>query len=100
MSRDELPAWPGEEPPAPQEAKRSGARMLETIIEVMDLAQLDNSIRHAALADVVMTPRFGPNTWRDFHLADQFLAAGREEAQRLLPELRALARPQYAGITT
>ena len=62
----------------------------------MDLAQLDSSVRHAALADVVITPRFGPSTWRDFHLADLFLAAGREAARAQLPSLRALARPQPA----
>jgi hypothetical protein len=98
MSRETLPAWPGEEPPPPP-AQRKGSRMLETILEVLDLAQLDNSVRHAGLADVVCTPRFGPNSWRDFHLADQFLQAGREEAERRIPELEALARPQPAGVT-
>jgi NTE family protein len=97
MSRDTLPAWPGEEPlPAP-EARRRGSRMLDTLLAVMDLAQLDNSVRHAALADVPLTPRFGPNSWRDFHLADQFLAAGREAANSGLPELRRLAQPQLAA---
>jgi predicted acylesterase/phospholipase RssA len=96
MSRETLDAWPGEEPPPPP-AARKGSRMLETIMEVLDLAQLDNSVRHASLADVVCTPRFGPSTWRDFHLADQFLAAGREEAERQLPVLKSLARAQFAG---
>jgi hypothetical protein len=71
--------------------------MLETLLEVMDLAQIDSSVRHAALADVVLTPRLGPCTWRDFHLADLFLEAGRQAAQEQLPALRALARPQ-AGV--
>jgi NTE family protein len=95
MSRDTLPAWPGcpALPPAPA---RSGSRMLETLLEVMDLTQMDASVRHAALADVVLTPRFGPGSWRDFYLADLFLAAGRAAAEEQLASLRALARPQPA----
>jgi hypothetical protein len=59
----------------------------------MDLAQLDNSVRHAAMADVALTPRFGPASWRDFHLADLFLAAGREAALEGLPALKQIAMP-------
>jgi predicted acylesterase/phospholipase RssA/CRP-like cAMP-binding protein len=92
MSRETLPAWPGDEPLPPEPAGKQ--RMLETLLEVMDLAQLDASVRHAAKADVAITPRFGPCTWRDFHLADRFLAAGREAAQEMLPALQGLARPQ------
>jgi NTE family protein len=95
MSRDTLPAWPGqggaEEPEAPAKAR---VRMLDTLLEVMDLSQLDASIRTAAVADVVITPRFGPSSWRDFHLADRFLEAGYEAAEAQLPALQALARPQ------
>jgi NTE family protein len=93
MSREVLEAWPGEQPPEPPPA-RGRMRMLDTLLEVMDLAQLDSSIRHAALADVVITPRFGPASWRDFHLSDLFLTAGRQAAEEQLPSLRALARPQ------
>ncbi len=93
MSRDTLPAWPGRETPPPEEEK-PGSRMLKTLLEVMDLSQLDTSVRHAALADVVVTPRFGPGSWRDFELADLFLAAGREAAEAELASLRSLARPQ------
>jgi NTE family protein len=92
MSRDTLPAWPGEDTPAAP--SRSGSRMLDTLLEVIDLAQLEASVRHAAGADVVMTPRFGPGNWRDFHLADLFLEAGRRAAEQQLSSLRALARPQ------
>jgi hypothetical protein len=60
---------------------------------VMDVAQLDSSERHAARADVPITPRFGPSSWRDFHLADLFLEAGRQAAEEQLPALQALARP-------
>ena len=89
--RDARPLAGGPEPEeAP--AKKTGG-MLDTILEVMDLSQLDTSIRHAALADVVITPRFGPADWRDFHLADLFLAAGRTAALEQLPVLQALSNP-------
>jgi NTE family protein len=96
ISRSVLAAWPGEEP-APAEEKGQRARMLDTLLEVMDLAQLDSSERYAALADVSITPRFGPCTWRDFHLADLILEAGREAADEALPTLRTLARPQLSS---
>jgi len=54
MSRETLPAWPGQEAP-PATVERKGMRMLETLLEVMDVSQLDTSTRHAALADVVIT---------------------------------------------
>ncbi len=93
MSWDTLPAWPtNPQPPAAPAAKAS--RMLDTLLEVIDLMQLDCSTRHAAAADVVITPRFGPATWRDFQLADLFLAAGRAAAEEQLPALRRLASPQ------
>ncbi len=93
MSRDTLDAWPGEPAPAGP-PKGSGSRMLDTLLEVMELAQLDSSIRHAAQAHVVITPRFGPASWREFDLADRFLAAGRAAAEEQLATLGALARPQ------
>jgi NTE family protein len=93
MSRETLPAWPGQEAP-PSEPAKPGSRMLETLLEVMDLSQLDTSVRHAGLADVVVTPRFGPGSWRDFELADLFLEAGRVAADEKLPVLGSLARPQ------
>ncbi|HEU5326867.1 MAG TPA: patatin-like phospholipase family protein, partial [Thermomicrobiales bacterium] len=91
LSRDVLPAWPGQPPPPPTPT-RPGVRMLDTLMEVMDLSQLDASVRHAALADVVVTPRFGPANWREFDQADLFLAAGRAAAEAQLPALAALAR--------
>jgi NTE family protein len=99
IGRHVLPAWPGDDSP-PEEPKPPGSRMLETLLEVMDLAQLDSSERHAARADVAITPVFGPCTWRDFHLADQFLEAGREAAEQALPALQALARPQLSRSST
>ena len=94
MSRDVLAAWPGEEPAPPPSGKQ---RMLETLLEVMDLTQLDASVRHASLADVVVTPRFGPCSWRDFHLADRFTTAGRAAALESLTHLRTLANPMHKG---
>ena len=70
--------------------------MLDSLLESLDLAQLDASVRHAALADVVVTPRFGPSTWREFDRADLFLEAGRAAAAEQLAALRGLALPQAA----
>jgi predicted acylesterase/phospholipase RssA/CRP-like cAMP-binding protein len=101
MARDALPAWPGPDAPAPPAPKaQRGARMLDTLLEVMDLMQLDTSIKGAELADVPVTPLFGPGSWRDFHLADLFLEAGRVAAEEQLPALLSLARPQPAGVLT
>lgn len=93
MSRDTLPAWPGESPRGREPADATGVRMLDTLLEVMDLAQIDSSVRHAARADVVFTPRFGPASWRDFDRADQFLAAGQQAAETQMDALRVLAKP-------
>ena len=90
----------GQAPPEPEEERKRRPGMLDTLLEVMDLAQLDTSERNAALADVAITPRFGPGGWRDFDLADLFLAAGREAAGEQIPALQALAKPQFAGVTT
>ena len=88
-----LAAWPEqpELPPARERKARGGT--LDTLLEVMDLSQLETSARHAELADVTITPRFGPAHWRDFHLADLFLAAGRRAALEQLPALQALSTP-------
>ncbi len=94
LGAEALEQWPGV-PDEPEEEPKKPRRRgpLDTMLEAMDLSQLDTSARHAALADVVVTPRFGPAEWRDFHLADLFLAAGREAAREQLPALRALAKP-------
>ncbi|MEA2443192.1 MAG: hypothetical protein QOJ12_484 [Thermoleophilales bacterium] len=93
MGAETLERWPSGpelEPPPPKKGRRG---MLDTLLEVMDLSQLDTSSRHAALADVVVTPRFAPADWRDFALADLFLAAGRAAALEQLPLLQAISRP-------
>jgi NTE family protein len=91
MSAETLERWP--DGPEPEEAPAKKKGMLDTILEVMDLSQLDTSIRHAGLADVVITPRFGPADWRDFDMADLFLAAGRTAALEQLPALESLSKP-------
>jgi NTE family protein len=94
LGTETLERWPGvpDEPEGePAKPRRRGP--LDTILEAMDLSQLDTSARHAALGDVVITPRFGPAEWRDFNLADLFLEAGRVAASEQLPALQALSRP-------
>jgi NTE family protein len=92
LSADTLPTWPGSSPPEPP-AERRRRGVLDDLLEVMDLSQVSESVRHTELADVPITPRFGPNEWRDFHLADLFLAAGRKAAEEQLGALRSLAPP-------
>ena len=94
LGTETLERWPGvpDEPEGePAKPRRRGP--LDTILEAMDLSQLDTSARHAALGDVVITPRFGPAEWRDFNLADLFLEAGRVAASDQMPALAALSRP-------
>jgi NTE family protein len=87
-----LPAWPGQKPPDPN-APRPTMNWIEALVDTMELGYADASARHAALADVPMTPQFGPSKFRDFQLADQFVAAGREEARAKLPVLERFVRP-------
>jgi len=94
LGRETLPAWPGEGPPDPRARPAGAAR--DAVVEALEVAQIDGAARQAGLADVPITPRFGPGTWRHFHLADRYLAAGAEAAEAALPRLGALARPQGA----
>jgi hypothetical protein len=70
--------------------------VLDNLLEVMDLSQMSDSIRHAELADVPITPLFGPGEWREFQLADLYLEAGRQAADAALSTLRSLALPATA----
>jgi NTE family protein len=65
----------------------------DTILEVLELAQLDGSARLTARADVPITPVFGPGTWRHMHLGSLFFAAGQNAAEAQLARLGMLARP-------
>ncbi len=93
MGAEVLPTWPEQPELEPARERQRRGSTLDTLLEVMDLSQLETSARHAELADVVITPRFGPAHWRDFHLADLFLAAGRRAALAQLPALQALSTP-------
>lgn len=95
IPRHTLEAWPGGDVP-PEPPRLSGSRTLDSLLEVMDLGQLEASERQAARADVVVTPRFGPSTWRDFHLADLFMQAGWEATEAERPILEKLVSPQFA----
>jgi NTE family protein len=93
MGAEVLAEWPEQPELGPARERKARGGTLDTLLEVMDLSQLETSARHAELADVVITPRFGPAHWRDFHLADLFLAAGRRAALEQLPALQALSTP-------
>jgi NTE family protein len=94
LGAETLDRWP--DAPVEEEAEAKAQKrknMLDTLLEVMDLSQLDTAARYADLADVVITPRFGPADWRDFAMSERFLSAGRAAALEQLAELRALCRP-------
>ena len=97
MSRETLDSWPGRRSPSPSHLAAPARGCWRPCSR--SPAQLDESVRHAELADVVVTPRFGPCR-RDFHLADLFLQAGRRATEEQLPELRALARPRSTVVST
>ena len=93
LGAEKLEQWPERPEPQAEPQKRRRHGPLDTMLEAMDLSQLDTSARHASLADVAITPRFGPAEWRDFHLADLFRDAGRKAGNEQLPELRSLCQP-------
>jgi predicted acylesterase/phospholipase RssA len=91
MCRSDLAEWPpdenGQRPPI------KPSKPIDPVVETVIMLQTDASIRHAADADIVITPVFGPSSWRDIDYAPLFRRAGRLAAQAALPRLRALARP-------
>jgi NTE family protein len=95
LGREMLPEWPYDcgDLPIP---KLAPGQTRDTVVEVLELAQLDASARQTARADVPITPVFGPGTWRHMHLGSLFFAAGQEAAQAQLSVLGMLARP-YTG---
>jgi NTE family protein len=97
LGRETLPKWPYEcgDLTIPDPARGQGR---DTVLEVLELAQLDASARQTARADVAITPLFGPGTWRHFHLGRLFFAAGQKAAEEQLPALRALARPHASAV--
>jgi NTE family protein len=91
MSRDHLAAWPGTSRPGPAPAKEP--HHLDPVVETIIMLQTDTSMRNAAEAELTITPRFAPSSWRDIHLAKLFEAAGRHAAKSQLSRLGSLARP-------
>ena len=91
MSRDHLDAWPRTSRPGP--APAGEPHHLDPVVETIIMLQTDTSIRNAAEAEVTITPRFAPSSWRDIHLAKLFEAAGRDAAEGQLSQLGSLARP-------
>jgi predicted acylesterase/phospholipase RssA len=94
MSRDHLEAWPGSGPACP--APEKNPHHLDPVVETIIMLQTDTSMRNAAEADLAITPRFGPSSWRDIHLGKLFEAAGCDAAKGQLGALRSLARPTAA----
>jgi len=92
MSRDHLDAWPQAGPPGPAPAGQP-PHHLDPVVETIIMLQTDTSIRNADEADVTITPRFGPSSWRDIHLGELFEEAGRDAALAQLSRLQSLARP-------
>jgi NTE family protein len=89
LGRETLPEWP-ESSPGTRRRHRADR---DVVVESLELASLGQAERQTALADVPVTPVFGPGTWRDIHLADQYLKAGEAAMTAALPSLRALANP-------
>jgi hypothetical protein len=63
------------------------------VVETIIMLQTDTSIRNADEADVTITPRFAPSSWRDIHLGKLFEAAGHDAALEQLSKLQSLTRP-------
>jgi NTE family protein len=92
LGRETLPRWPGHD----DSEARLASKPRDTVIEALELAQLDVSAREAARADVAITPVFGPGTWRHMQCGDLFLSAGRQAAEAALERLAMFARPTPA----
>jgi NTE family protein len=88
LGRQVLARWPGA---APEQPRRRGDR--DVVVESLELASLGAAEQQTALADVPVTPVFGPGPWRDIQLADRYLAAGEAAMTAALPALREIARP-------
>jgi NTE family protein len=92
LGRETLPRWPGQD----DSEARPVSKPRDTVVEALELAQLDVSAREAARADVSITPVFGPGTWRHMRCGGLFLSAGRQAAEAALERLAMVARPTAA----
>lgn len=90
LSRETLPQWPHDGRQEPGAIVPGRPR--DTVVEVLELAQLGASARETARADVPVTPLFGPGTWRQMELGGLFFDAGQAAAEAQLPLLGKLAR--------
>jgi len=84
-----LPEWPDE--PAKVGRDKQGILYRDAVsilYRVWDIALGDICKRSGQDAEVLITPRFGPCSWRDFHRAGQFFTAGEQAAREALPQLR------------
>ena len=73
--------------------KRKRTQTLDPVVETLMMLQIDTSIRNASQADIILTPRFPPSSWRDFSLAELFREAGHEVADAELVHLLEVAKP-------
>jgi predicted acylesterase/phospholipase RssA len=90
LGRETLSQWPhggGQGPGA-----IGPSRPRDTVVEVLELAQLGTSARETARADVPVTPLFGPGTWRQMELGGFFFDAGQAATEARLSLLGKLAR--------
>jgi NTE family protein len=92
LSRQTPTNRPSEDPSMPA-YKAKQAQTMDPVVETLMMLQIDTSIRNASQADVILTPRFPPSSWRDFSLAELFREAGREVADAELGHLLEVARP-------
>jgi NTE family protein len=92
LGRETLPHWPDDDGSVTLPVCAPG-HARDTVVEVLELAQSDASARQTAHADVPITPRFGPGTWRHMQLGSYFFAAGARATEAQLSRLSALARP-------
>jgi NTE family protein len=88
LGREVLPEWPGT-----PGIRASSPSDRDVVVESLEIASLSAAEHQTALADVPVTPVFGPGSWRDVHLADLYLRAGETAMAAALPLLRALANP-------
>lgn len=92
LGLETLPQWPGDDGRWLSPSLDTG-HVRDTVVEVLELAQLGASSAQTARADVPITPVFGPGTWRHMQQGDRFFTAGGEAAEAGLAQLAMLARP-------
>ena len=92
LSRQTLTTRPSQGP-STSAYKGKRTQTMDPVVETLMMLQIDTSVRNASQADIILTPRFPPSSWRDFSLADLFREAGREVADAELVHLLDVVRP-------